>query len=429
MRASWICAFSLTCAFASAEEPKLPKGYVRIDSEKYVHVFAKDKKALSLTQKADVLEGLKGITERYEKLFGLEHEVMRVGADGGLFKDMQRDPAALILFPDLEAFKDWLGMEGVAGITIHVGRHANLVGVPLESGKITPQTWHVLWHEFSHVFFHHYLQLGRPIWLNEGIAEYFGFENPHSKQTPSDLQPKVLEGLQKRRDEGSATKVSDLLELTQEKFGRQQYDEAWVLVHMLMTEATTQLNDLMSMLVALESEAWDDAAGVEKDLCRFAKTLLTEAFGGDDGLQKAWDKHLDALLRSPAGPFKCGHLVKAIDKDDFKPDIDARLVGTAKAVRIDGVDYKARHPKGKVVYRAPWPAKMRVTLQIARSDGVWADEEWILVDSLDVRDGKKVEFKEIYVPQYEKGKTACLWVEWKLQDGGTYRTRKVWNYK
>lgn len=421
-----LCLVPVRVAIAG---PELPEGYVSVATQKYVWLCAKGKNGLTLTQKADILDGLKLITERYEKQFGLDREVMRIGADGGLFKDLKRDPAALLVFPNMKEFQDWVGNEAVGGITYHVGRHENVVGVPLEDGKLSPLTWHVLWHEFSHVFFHHHLALGRPMWLNEGLAEYFGFQNPHSKEMPSDLLPKMLDGLKKRRDDGTATKVSDLMERSQDQFGRQQYDESWVLVHMLMTEATSQLNDLMSMLVALESDAWADGDGVEKDLARLARTLLEGVFGGEDGLQRAWEKHLDSLIANPALPPKCGHAPKSIDKDAITPSIDARLVGTAKTVLVGGIEYKARHPKGSVVYRAPWPASVRVTLQIGLSTGKWADEEWILIDSIDMKKGKKVEFKELYVPAYEGGKSARLWVEWKLERGGTYRTVKQWDYK
>ncbi|NUN47655.1 MAG: hypothetical protein HUU15_02335 [Candidatus Brocadiae bacterium] len=430
MRMMLLMAVFLCAAGRGAvAQSQLPYGYEVVDKEKYVWLCAKGKKALTLTQKADIVDGLKQITGRFEKLYGLEHEIMRVGANGGLFKDMRRDPAILVVFPNLEEFQEWVGDAGVGGITVHLSRRLNLVGVPLEDGKITPETWHVLWHEFSHVYFHHYLALGGPIWLNEGLAEYFGVQNPHTRDNPAKNYQTMLAHLRKRRDDGAATPISALLGLPQSKFTRQHYDEAWLLVHMLMTEATSQLNDLMTLLTSMEADAWDGREGIERDLRTLARAVLEEVFGGTEALQRAWDKHLEAVLTNPDRTPRCNHPLRPAPKDPTRPSIDARLVGTAKTVEIDGVDYKARRPKGSVTYRASRPGTVRVTIQVGFANGRWSSDEWILVDSQTMKQGQKLEFKEIHIPAYEGGKTARLWVEWTPEGGGTYKTAKEWSFK
>lgn len=424
-----ICAFVfLLAAFASAEESRIPSDFVRVDQVGRIVVMAARKDFLEQKSKWELQTGLKSILERFDKMYSYEKEVIRMGRDGGIFKhrtDASLSTAVLLLFDDQEKFVDWTGAPHVAGITYHVGRFENVVGVPLNGNALGPGVWHVLWHEFGHVFFLNHLLLGEPIWLNEGLSEYFGHQNPSAKGEKSPQWQPMLDALKARRESGKATLVKDLLEVEHARFNRQHYDESWVLVHLLMTEATSQLNGLMAVLCNMEEDAYEGAAAVTRDLKMMAKKRLTDSFGGEAALQKAWDDHLAAVLENPDKPAKLALSLRTLDTTSYRPLIEARISGTSELVEIENRTYKARKPKGSVVFRGPEKGTIQVTVRVGDAKKNWFKGEWIVVEEREVKPREKIEFRELLIPHYEGAAYARVMVYWKLPGGGQYRTELV----
>ena len=432
-RLGFCLAFSLALtAIAVAEDaPSRPEGALRIDTVGKVTVYSTKRDFPSKSVRADLKEALNEIWKYFSKQYGLEKEILRVGPKGGLFTEEKRDTAALVVFPTIEEYETWIKRAGTGGVTFHLGKYFNVVGIPMPEGKLTEEFLGVLWHELSHVFYFHYAFLGQPLWLNEGLAEYFHLKSKGRDSPAPRTRQEALDRLAGYRDGKTATPVWDLLLAAGDQFGRQQYDEAWVLAHLLMTQATDQLNEILSVLVDLDRSAWANADGVSKDIRRLAADLVTRLFGTPEKLQAAWDEHLANLLKDAEKPAKLKTPPKSPKFERVTPSIDVRLGGAAERPIDDkGNTMLMRRPRGSVVHRAPWEATdFEVWFGVGDQKGIRWSEPYVFVEKTTAKPGKKFEFIEAYMPHYSGSKKAATVVNWKVRDGGEYKTVEIWEYR
>lgn len=415
------------CSTAADGDAGPPTGFVKIESIGRIHLFAPSKDLLQGKARSNLLVEVRRMYDTFVTKYGLDKEVFRIGQDGGLYADTRREVVVLCLFPDQASYDEWCGRGGTAGVTHHLARYAAMVSAPLKDGELLPETIATLWHEFSHVFYSHYLMMGAPMWLNEGLGEYFACSEKHGKGLNTDNYRLMVENLATRHREGSSTDVRDLLLAQGEDFGRQQYDEAWVLVHLLMTEAPDTLNQLLGALSQLDATAWANAEAVLEDMHQYGTHLVTEAVGGEEALQKAWDAHLEAIIADPIKPKKGAARIAGLRPEPWCT-LTARMSGGRDILDEDGYTIRARRPIGSAKYTGPWPAVLRVLAAQGDGKGAWS-KEYIVADETSVRRGSVIEFKELYMPDYDGTRLGRVTGEWVTEAGGVYRVRKVWNFK
>jgi tetratricopeptide (TPR) repeat protein len=138
---------------------------------------------------------------------------------------------------------------------------------------------HTLFHEYTHVFFRNNFR-GLPLWLNEGLAEYYGNTSIESKEAgvglPNEMQLKTLK-------ENAFLPIDQLVTIDQTSplYNTREhsgifYAESWALVHYLMISDDVRGQGLIDKyLVALHEtddpiEAANQSFG---DLKKFSEKL------------------------------------------------------------------------------------------------------------------------------------------------------------
>lgn len=348
-----VAVLSLLAASAFAEDAKArtkPPGTEKIDAFEQIVILGAEPKLLGPAAKLAFVKGVKDMYGVYKDLYGFDVERVSVGADGKVFKKGLDESISIVLFRDQATYDEWLGVEGTGGVTVHRSR-ISVIGMPLADGAVSDEVWPTLWHEMSHAFFFTSLRSGGTLWLNEGLAEYFAYANKR-------VDPKNLEsfkGMQDRlrdaKEKKTATPVKDLMS-GEGTFGRQQYDEAWVLAHLLFTEAKPALNAMLRHVRVMEDSALENPAAVMKDIHEYLSRMVELTFKPCGGAQKAWEFHRDALLKSGSMPAKLAGTPASLKDEPSFLDIDGKLVRS-------GSDKDGTHVlAGKIVYGLAGPGKV-----------------------------------------------------------------------
>jgi hypothetical protein len=128
-------------------------------------------------------------------------------------------------------------------------------------------------HTVRHEGFHQYLDAlldEPPIWLNEGLAEYFAASRtPQGSWRDGRIEERRLSTL---RGEGAAavrrplTPLQDFFALEQEEFmrdGQHNYAQAWAFVHFLR-HSTVQNEDRFQLLLKALLESESNALAIER---------------------------------------------------------------------------------------------------------------------------------------------------------------------
>jgi hypothetical protein len=106
----------------------------------------------------------------------------------------------------------------------------------------TPYTWHTIQHEGFHQFVHAVIGGDMPIWMNEGLAEYFGESRFTGDSFVSGLVPplrlqRVKARMPRPRDAGGFRKLTEIMVLTHAQWNLEMnganYDQAWSMVQFL----------------------------------------------------------------------------------------------------------------------------------------------------------------------------------------------------
>jgi tetratricopeptide (TPR) repeat protein len=108
---------------------------------------------------------------------------------------------------------------------------------------------HSLYHEYTHAYFHHNFR-GLPLWLDEGLAEYYGNTSVESKEAgvgmPNEIQLRTLK-------ENALLPIDQLVTIdrTSPLYNTREhsgifYAESWALVHYLMISPDARGRDLIN---------------------------------------------------------------------------------------------------------------------------------------------------------------------------------------
>ncbi|MBI2922082.1 MAG: hypothetical protein HYY18_13435 [Planctomycetes bacterium] len=410
-------------------KPDIPEGWIAVDRVETVTIYLRDRKAWVPPLRTDLKAGLKELYEVLQKQFGLGGEALVAGVGRtGLFKNTKRGAMHLVVFDDKAHHDAWAAKAGIDGEKHYAAEFRNTIGVWLDAGKISPEGWSGLWHDFTHQFFHLVLFTGAPAWLNEGLAEYFAYGNKRVKVAETKGFGERLERLKAARDAKTLPAPRDLLRVRKESFKRAHADAAWVLVHMMITHSNLTLNNIVAALAQLEGDAVDKLPGVINDLYRYGDLLVTGVLGGADKMQAGWDKHLENLFENPEHPKKQGLSIGEIN-GTILPDANGRmdkgipLTDPASGVRYEGVRFV-----GLVHYRAPWDGRIRVTGASEDRHKDRSVNEVTLLEWTEVKSGRKIRVDNETFPTVGGAAWGLVIVTWEPSEGGSYRTTLKFRY-
>jgi tetratricopeptide (TPR) repeat protein len=135
----------------------------------------------------------------------------------------------------------------------HASYDKNFAAIRTDVGGIGPLGFRSLYHEYTHAFFHCNFR-GLPLWLDEGLAEYYGNTSIESKDAsvgmPNEHQLRYLQSTQLLPVAQLVTidRTSPLYN-TNEHAGI-FYAESWALVHYLYTSPEVRDQDLINKFLA-----------------------------------------------------------------------------------------------------------------------------------------------------------------------------------
>ncbi len=143
-----------------------------------------------------------------------------------------RSKLPFYLFRNLDDYYAAGGIKGSAGV--FDGKKL----MAYAGERVSPATWHVVQHEGFHQFVHAVIGGDIPIWVNEGLAEYFG-ESVYtgSNYLAGAVPPGRVKRIQKWIKDGNAISIRDMMTKSHELWNVQMslvnYDQAWSMVHFL----------------------------------------------------------------------------------------------------------------------------------------------------------------------------------------------------
>ncbi|MEZ6061837.1 MAG: DUF1570 domain-containing protein [Planctomycetaceae bacterium] len=196
----------------------------------YFHVYSN----FPIAPDSDLIENLKELREQISATLELPK---------------QRDPVAVYLFEDEASYRRYMQTTWPD----LPPRRAYFVGTSRELAVYSyhgPRVQEDLRHEFTHGLLHASLQTV-PLWLDEGLAEYFEVEG-----SPAHVHPEHLRHLQDARAEGwspslySLESITDFRQLTQ-----RDYAEAWGWVHYLLHDNESARQVLVSYVAGLRENS------------------------------------------------------------------------------------------------------------------------------------------------------------------------------
>jgi hypothetical protein len=180
---------------------------------------------------------------------------------------------------------------GSAGVYMYRGIEGKLMAIAgEESGAFT---WHTVQHEGFHQFAHAVIGGQLPVWVNEGLAEYFG-EGLFTGDgfVTGVAPPRRIARIQKSINEGKLRPIRSMMLMTQQEWNAAlagaNYDQAWSMVHFLAHADDGKYQKAMTHFV-LEigrRRPWDKA--------------WESAFGTAEGFEKKWKDWWLALEPHPS---------------------------------------------------------------------------------------------------------------------------------
>ena len=130
------------------------------------------------------------------------------------------------------------GMKGSAGVFAGSSDGTGKL-MAIAGERITPYTWHTVQHEGFHQFAASTIGFGLPVWLNEGLAEYFGEGLYTGDGFITGVVPPARLGRVQGEIRGDQMKgVKALMAVSGQQWAAEMnirnYDQAWSMVHFLV---------------------------------------------------------------------------------------------------------------------------------------------------------------------------------------------------
>jgi hypothetical protein len=189
------------------------------------------------------------------------------------------------------------GLPGSAGL------YAGDRLMALASGS---NVWHVVQHEGFHQFVHRAIGGRMPIWLNEGLAEYFG----HAEWTGDDfISGAIPRSFKSRVDrlirQGRLKPFGKMLTMTNQEWSarldRANYDQAWAMVHFLIHAENGKYRDALGKMISDISRGADPTKSFQVRITRNV-----------DGFQEHFSKWWLSLPARPTAQLEDEILVRTL---------------------------------------------------------------------------------------------------------------------
>lgn len=211
----------------------------------------------------------------------------------------------------------------------------------IAGSRTTNYTWNTIQHEGFHQFARNVIGGELPIWVNEGLAEYFGegiftgdgFVTGH-------VPPQRLVTIKKQIEGGEFKSIKDMMLLTHARWNEEMklenYDQAWTMVHFLAhAEEGKYQAALVNFMRAISTgQKWDAA--------------WLKHFGSAEGFETKWrnywltlpdDPTADLLARATTETIT-GALARAVAKKQKFETFDALLAAAkSNALQQDDRDW------------------------------------------------------------------------------------------
>lgn len=416
----------LLAAAAHADETPegVPAGYEQIDTAGRVRLFARTRDAVPFAVKDPLLKELKALDKAWRTAFLLDRQIGRVGTqEGGIFEGIVRKNVTVILFDQDTDYEAWAKAARPPPDPAPRGAYREVVAARLKEGALSAEAYRGLRRDLANAYLQHLLLLGEPAWLIEGLAR----QHECSTGPKGELDPEAVEALiqtlQVSARNRSLTPGDQLLLLKGSQFKEQHVAESWALVRLLTIHAPTVIPALLESLVGLEANAWADPDRVGADLRRYAQHLLEEAFGGAERLRLAKEGFVEALLRGPDAPYKPTGVPRlaprAAELDvEMKPDLRKRRAEGVPGIKIGNFAH------GKVRSQAPWPVEVRMLCRYRDLRQTWGAEH-DMNTAVKLEPGQEAKYDDkrtLPSPDFVGANCLMLIAEWRIADGGLYRT-------
>jgi len=156
-----------------------------------------------------------------------------------------------------------------------------------------PRTWEVLQHEGFHQFIHAVIGGDIPIWVNEGLAEYFSHAVFTGDGFETGLIPQPrLERVRRRIQEKEFKSIQEMMELQHGEWNHslraENYDQAWSMVHFLAHGDDGRYDAAFNgflQAVSLQRITWQGA--------------WLQHFGYADEFESRWREYWEGLPDNP----------------------------------------------------------------------------------------------------------------------------------
>lgn len=148
-----------------------------------------------------------------------------------------RERLPFYLFRTADEYYNSGGLPGTAGVFIVDSRGARLMAIA--GNETQGSTWHTVQHEGFHQFAHAVIRGELPVWVNEGIAEYFG-ESLFTGDSfvTGIIPPYRLKRVQQELKQNRFKSIKSMMLLSHQDWNLEMrienYDQAWSMVHFLV---------------------------------------------------------------------------------------------------------------------------------------------------------------------------------------------------
>jgi hypothetical protein len=202
------------------------------------------------------------------------------------FSGEVRRPFAFYLFRNQADYMTAGGLPNSAGVF-----NGDIL-MAVAGDRITDQTWHVVQHEGFHQFARAVIRGDLPVWLNEGLAEYFGEavftgESFVSGVIPFDRLKRIKDEIRKHQFKT----IDAMMRMSHEDWNKsveiENYDQAWSMVHFLVHGDEGKYQQAMIRFIVLigNGNKWEPA--------------WRQAFGNAIGFEQRWQ---DWWMNQPPDP-------------------------------------------------------------------------------------------------------------------------------
>lgn len=195
---------------------------------------------------------------------------------------------------------DYIAAGGMAG---SAGQYSGDKLMAWGSGQ---GVWSTMQHEGFHQFVHRAIGGRMPVWLNEGLAEYFGHSHWTGDGFVSGVIPAGLKGrLDKQIRRGQLVPFQKMLSMTSAewlaKLERKHYDQAWAMVHFLVHAKDRKYRQALGDMIRDISRGADPVASFRKRITR-----------NIDGFEKHFVEWWKALPGNPSAELETEILVQTL---------------------------------------------------------------------------------------------------------------------